>query len=58
MSAAVIGVFTVAAHAFAMPSATRSARIWRFSCEPSFHLPAPMLPPAPLKWMWGTPVAS
>ena len=48
-----IGVFTVAAHAFAMPAATRSARICRFSGEPSFHLPAPMLPPAPSKWMWG-----
>ena len=52
-----IGVFPVASHALAIPSATRSARIWRFSWEPSFHLPAPMLPPAPSKWTCGTPVA-
>ena len=56
-SAAVIGVFAVASQALAIPAATRSARTWRFSCEPSLYLPAPMLPPAPSKWMCGTPVA-
>jgi len=45
------GAFTVASHAPFIPAATRSARTCRFSGAPSFHLPAPMLPPAPLKWM-------
>ena len=45
------GIFFVLSQASVMPFATRSARTWRFSVEPSFHLPAPMFPPAPLKWM-------
>ncbi len=57
-SSAVMGCFLVASQACCMPAATRSASTWRFSCEPSFHLPAPMLPPAPLKWTCTTPVAS
>ena len=32
--------------------ASRSARMARFSTEPSLYLPAVTLPPAPLKWTW------
>ena len=48
-SAAAIGWRVVVSHARRMPSARRSASSRRFSGEPSLYLPAPMLPPAPLK---------
>src|SRR6266571_4521480 len=46
---AAMGWRFVLSHARRMPSAIRSARISRFSGEPSLYLPAPILPPAPVK---------
>ena len=45
----VTGNFSVARHAFAIPSAKRRANLIRFSLLPSLYFPAPKSPPAPLK---------
>ena len=50
-----IGVFLVASHARAIPAATRSARIWRFSGEPSFHLPGADVAAGPVEVDVGDP---